>query len=165
MRNEKTEEITEVGAQFIDTDDVLIEGHYGFLPDYEKFRASVESQAAKAVEKIREQMKRERTPEEIYKGLSDIDRTFFDANAYADILYIEGLVKRARTNKPAERIRLSDREKMYAERFGTTHDEFRALIRYHEAELQKQTITVSPDDLRVGDYVRGYGAVWRIQSR
>ena len=161
LRNEKTDEITEVGAYFVDTDGVMIAGHSEHLTDYERFRAMVERNVVKAIEKIRENA-RERSPEEIYKGMSDVDRTFFDANAYADILYIEGLVKNARANKPAEQIRLDDREKMYAERFGTTRDEFRALIRYHEAELAKQTITVSPDDLRVGDYVRGYGAVWRI---
>lgn len=161
LRNEKTDEITEVGAYFVDTDGVMIAGHSEHLTDYERFRAMVERSAVKAIEKIRENA-RERSPEEIYKGMSDVDRTFFDANAYADILYIEGLVKNARANKPAEQIRLDDREKMYAERFGTTRDEFRAHIRYHEAELAKQTITVSPDDLRVGDYVRGYGAVWRI---
>ena len=105
-----------------------------------------------------------RTPDEIYKSLSDNDRVFFDTNAYADILYIEGLVKNARANKGAEQIRLSDREKQYAERFSITPDEFRALIRYHEAELAKQTITVSPDDLSVGDYVRGNGHIWRITN-
>ncbi|MDE7193495.1 MAG: hypothetical protein K2O14_05940, partial [Oscillospiraceae bacterium] len=163
LRNEKTEKITEVGAYFVDTDSVMIAGHSEHLPDYERFRAMVERNAVKVIEKIRENAQ-ERSPEEIYKGMSDVDRTFFDANAYADILYIEGLVKNARANKPAEQIRLDDREKMYAERFGTTPDEFRALIRYHEAELAKQTITVNPDDLRVGDYVRGYGAVWRITA-
>lgn len=163
LRNEKTEKITEVGAYFVDTDGVMIAGHSGHLPDYETFRSMVESKAAKAIDKIRENT-RERSPEEIYKGMSDVDRTFFDANAYADILYIEGLVKNARANKPAEQIRLEDREKMYAEQFGTTLDEFRALIRYREAELAKQTVTVSPDDLAVGDYVRGYGAVWRITN-
>ncbi len=151
LRNEKTDEITEVGAYFVDTDGVMIAGHSEHLPDYERFRAMVERSAVKVIEKIRENA-RERSPEEIYKGMSDVDRTFFDANAYA------------RANKPAEQIRLDDREKMYAERFGTTPDEFRALIRYHEAELAKQTITVSPDDLRVGDFVRGYGAVWRITN-
>ncbi len=161
LRNEKTDEITEVNAICVDTDGVMFAAHWDHLPAYEKFRAMVEADVAKAVDKIRENA-RERSPDEIYKGMSDVDRTFFDANAYADILYIEGLVKNARANKPAEQIRLDDREKMYAERFGTTPDEFRALIRYHEAELAKQTITVSPDDLRVGDYVRGYGAVWRI---
>lgn len=163
LRNEKTDEITEVSAICVDTDGVMIAGHFERLPAYEKFRAMVERGAVKVIEKIRENA-RKRSPEEIYKGMSDVDRTFFDANAYADILYIEGLVKNAHANKPAEQIRLDDREKMYAERFGTTHDEFRALIRYHEAELAKQTITVSPDDLRVGDYVRGYGAIWRITA-
>ncbi len=163
LRNEKTDEITEVNAICVDTDGVMFAAHWDHLPAYEKFRAMVEADVAKAVDKIRENA-RERSPEEIYKGMSDVDRTFFDANAYADILYIEGLVKNARANKPAEQIRLDDREKMYAERFGTTPDEFRALIRYHEAELAKQTITVSPDDLRVGDYVRGYGALWRITA-
>lgn len=163
LRNEKTDEITEVNAICVDTDGVMFAAHWDHLPAYEKFRVMVEADVAKAVDKIRENA-RERSPEEIYKGMSDVDRTFFDANAYADILYIEGLVKNARANKPAEQIRLDDREKMYAEQFGTTPDEFRALIRYHEAELAKQTITVSPDDLRVGDYVRGYGAVWRITA-
>lgn len=163
LRNEKTDKITEVSAICVDTDGVMIAGHFEHLPAYEKFRAMVERNALKAVEKVREDA-RERSPEEIYKGMSDVDRTFFDANAYADILYIEGLVKKAHANKPAEQTRLDDREKMYAERFGTTVDEFRALIRYHEAELVKQTITVSPDDLQVGDYVRGYGAIWRITA-
>lgn len=141
LHNEKTEKKTEIGAYFIDTDGVAIAGHSERLPDYEKFRTMVEANAAKAIDKIREKA-RDRSPEEIYKGMSDVDRTFFDANAYADILYIEGLVKNARANKPAEQTRLDDREKMYAERFGTTPDEFRALVRYREAELAKQTTEI-----------------------
>jgi len=30
--------------------------------------------------------------------------------------------------------------------------------------LKQETITVSPDDLQVGDFVRGYGAEWRITN-
>ena len=103
-----------------------------------------------------------RSPEEIYKNFSDSDRLFFDTNAYADILYIEGQVEKAGANKAAEQIRLSDREKSYAERFGITHDEFRVLIRYREAELAKRKATVGTDDLDVGDNVRYDGNIWRI---
>lgn len=59
LHNEKTEEITEVGSYFIDTDDVSIAGHSGHLPNYETFRTMVEVKAAKAVDKIREKLKQE----------------------------------------------------------------------------------------------------------
>ena len=92
LRNEKTEKITEVGAYFVDTDGVMIAGHSGHLPDYEKFRTMVEAEAAKVVDKIRELPKQE------------VEQSFTIADP---------------------------------------HDR-------------------SPDDLKVGDFVRGYGAVWKV---
>ena len=174
LRNEKTDKITEIGMCPVDTSGVMIAGHWEHLPDYEKFRAMVERSAAKVIEKIRElpqqekeqpENARERSPEEIYNSLSDTDRTFFNLNAYADILHLEKLVQTAAgpATKTFQEQRLNERVKMYAERFGTSIDEFQALIRYHENEL-RNGLKVTPDDLEVGDYVRGDGAVWRITN-
>ena len=174
LRNEKTDKITEVGMCPVDTEGVMIAGHWGHLPDYETFRAMVERNATNVIDKIREQQKqekeqsenaRERSPEEIYNGMNNTDRTFFNANAYSDILHLEKLVQTAAgpATKTVQERQLNEREKMYAERFGTSVDEFKALIRYHENEL-RNGLKVTPDDLEVGDYVRGDGAVWRITN-
>lgn len=52
------------------------------------------------------------------------------------------------------------------------YETFRTIVEANAAKavdkirelLKQEKVTVSPDDLRVGDFVRGYGAVWRITN-
>lgn len=129
LRNEKTEKITEVGTYFVDTDDVMIAGHSGHLPDYETFRAMVEANTAKAVDRIRELPKRSEPFTEI-KANADSKRVIayltktrgLDYNIVAELLKKGQLVQEEKTGNAAFLIKDKNGKTIGAEKVGTSTD-------------------------------------------
>lgn len=124
LRNEKTEKITEVGTYFVDTDGVNIAGHSGHLPDYETFRAVVEANTAKAVDKIRELPKR--------------SEPFTEIKANADSKFFIKM-------SPDKAKKIADTLDKNGVKFGGFIRDGKATITIDKADLERYQSLTSPD--------------------